>query len=261
VRYAALLLAACSSSKPRAADDASHVARAPEVVIDAAAIDAAAVDAYAAAKQPAPLSTDKTGDLQIRVEWKDVPIPMRASPGRTPCKTPRTPVVAPTTTWGIPDVFVIVDGATLSQKPARILFADCTFTPRAVAGSAIVESGVDRPAKITLAKRGSLDKLDKLGAGSPMAIQLPIIGHTVALPTEAGGIYELAADAESAWVIAAPSVGVTEPNGQLLVKDLAPGKYAVTAWLPPRSGAAAKIAKGTATVAAGDLEDVTLTLE
>src|SRR5262245_34352729 len=47
--------------------------------------------------------TPKPGDAQIRVEWADVPVAARASPGRTPCNTPRAPSVAPTTTWGVPD--------------------------------------------------------------------------------------------------------------------------------------------------------------
>src|ERR1043165_878967 len=49
------------------------------------------------------------GDVQLRVEWKDVPIEARASAGRTPCNTPRAPSVAPTTTWGAPDIVVMID--------------------------------------------------------------------------------------------------------------------------------------------------------
>lgn len=246
-------LAACSSNKPRTADDASHLPRADAMVIDAV-VNHAVIDA-------APVSNAKTGDLQVRVEWKDVPIAMRASPGRTSCHTPKPPAVAPTTTWGIPDVLVVVEGATLPQQTSRILLADCMLAPRLVAGSAVVESAVDRPSKITLAKRGTLAAIDKLDAGAAMSIQLPVIGHTVALPTDAGGLYELAFESETAWIVASPSAGVTQPSGQLLVKDLAPGKYAVTAWLPPRSGAKALLAKGTAQVAAGDLEELVLELK
>jgi hypothetical protein len=250
VRYL-LLLAACSGSKPRTADDASHLPR----PADAALIDAIAIDA-------APVANGKTGDLQVRVEWKDVPIPMRASPGRTSCKTPRAPAVAPTTTWGIPDVLVVVENAVIPHAPARIVLADCAFAPRLVAGSAVVlESAVDRPTKVTFAKRGTVAAIDKLDAGKPMAIQLPITGHAVTLPADDGGLYELAFESESAWVVASSAAGVTEPNGALLVKDLAPGKYSVTAWLPPRSGAPAKIAKGTAEVAAGDLAELVLELK
>jgi hypothetical protein len=246
-----LLLVACSGNKPRAKEDAAAVRP-----------DTHAIDAAAPAVDAPPASNAKTGDLQVRVEWRDVPVPMRASPGRTACKTPRAPVVAPTTTWGIPEIVVIVSGATLPAAPARIVLADCALAPRIVAATAaVVESAVDRPSKITFAKRGDIASLDKLEKGTPRPVQLPIAGHAVTLPLDANGVYELAADGETAWVIASPAAGVTEPNGQLLVKDLAPGKYDVTAWLPPRAGGAAKLKRGTVTVEAGDLADITLALE
>ena len=249
-RCALLLLVACSSNKPRTADDATH-ATPPRG-------DAPAIDAAAEVLPP----SAKTGDLQVRVEWRDVPVPMRASPGRTACNTPRVPAVAPTTTWGIPEVLVVVEGATIPSTSTRIVLADCALAPRIVAAtSLVVESAMDRPAKITFGKRGELASLDKLDKGAPRPIQLPIAGHAVTVPLDANGIYELAAGAETAWIVASPSAGVTEPSGALLVKDLAPGKYAVTAWLPPRAGAAAKIAKGSATVTAGDLANITLELK
>jgi hypothetical protein len=244
LRSIVVLLAACSSNKPRTADDAPHTPppRDAPIVVDA---------------PPPVVSSAKTGDLQVRVEWRDVPIPMRASPGRTACKTPRLPAVAPTTMWGIPEVLVVVEGAIIPQPTNRIVFADCALSPRLVAAtSVVVESAVDRPAKLQLAKRG--ETLDKLDAGTPRAIQLPIAGHAVALPLDANGIYELTADTEGAWIVATPNAGVTEANGALVVRDLAPGTYAVTAWLPPRAGAAAKLVKGSATVVAGDLADLTL---
>ncbi|MDQ3341562.1 MAG: hypothetical protein M4D80_40945 [Myxococcota bacterium] len=251
LRLIVLLLAACSSNKPRTGDDATHP---PPPLRDAAfAIDAPVV---------VPSSAGKTGDLQVRVEWRDVPIPMRASPGRTACKTPRLPTVAPTTTWGVPEVLVVVEGATIPSASSRIVLADCALAPRIVAStSVVVESATDRPTQLSLAKRGDLASIDKLEKGTPRPVQLPIAGHAVALPLDASGIYELAADTETAWIVAAPNAGVTESNGALLVRDLTPGSYAVTAWLPPRAGAPAKLAKGTATVVAGDLADLTLTLK
>ena len=245
------LLVACSSNKPRTGEDATHVPPAKD------APPAIAVDA----PPPQPVSTATTGDLQVRVEWKDVPIPMRASPGKTACKTPRLPVVAPTTTWGIPDVLVVVDGATVPSVASRIVLADCVLAPRIVASSTpTVESAVDRPVRLAFTKRGELAALDKLDKGKPRPVQLPIIGHTVSLPVDANGVYELALDDESAWIVASASAGVTEANGALLVKDLAPGTYAVSAWLPPRAGGQAKLVKGTATVIAGDLAELTLSL-
>jgi hypothetical protein len=250
---------ACSSSKPRTADDATRAPHAP------VALDAPAIAIDATPPPPPPANPDaKTGDLQIRVEWKDVPIPMRASPGKTACHTPRAPVVAPTTTWGVPDVLLVVEGATLPAPPAapRIVVADCALAPRIVAAtSAILESASDKPEKLAFARRGELASLAKLAPGKPSAVRLPIAGHEVALPLDANGVYELTLDGETSWVIASASAGVTEPNGALLVRDLAPGAYPVTAWLPPRAGGQAKLAKGTVTVVAGDLAELTLTFE
>lgn len=256
-RYWPLLLVACSSNKPRTAEDATHAPPSRDAAAATRAIDAVDVDASSAAP-----STAKSGDLQVRVEWKDVPVAMRASPGRTACKTARLPAVMPTTTWGIPDVLVVVEGATIPAKTTRIVLADCALSPRLVAATSIVvESAVERPARLAFAKRGDLTAMTVLDKGTPRLVQLPIAGHAVALPLEPNGIYELTVDTESAWIVAAAHAGVTEANGALLVRDLAPGTYAVTAWLPPRSGAPAKLAKGSATVVAGDLADVTLELK
>jgi hypothetical protein len=247
-----LVLAACSSNKPRTAEDATTHAPPPPRDTAPIAIDAPAVVP----------SSAKTGDLQIRVEWKDVPVAMRASPGRTACRTPRAPVVAPTTTWGIPDVLVIVEGVTITSTASRIVLADCALAPRIItASSVVVESAADRPTQLAFTKRGELAALDKLDKGTPRPVQLPIAGHAVALPLDANGVYELAADTESTWIVASPNAGVTEANGALLVKDLAPGTYAVSAWLPPRAGGPAKLAKGSATIVAGDLADITLELK
>lgn len=259
MRFASLIaLVACSSSKPRTADDApAHVTPA---VADASALDAATppVDA----PRPPANPDAKTGDLQIRVEWKDVPIPMRASPGKTACHTPRAPVVAPTTTWGIPDVLVVVEGATFPAREARLVLADCALAPRIVAASSVVvESATEMPAALTITKRGEISALDKLVAGTPRTLRLPIAGHEVAPPLDASGVYELAIAGETAWIVASQSASITEPNGGLLVKDLAPGSYPVTAWLPPRAGGPAKLVTASVQVVAGDLAELTLVLK
>ena len=243
-RYALVVVAACSSNKPRAIEDAPATPREAAVIVDAAP---PAIDAPPGA----------TGDLQVRVEWKDVPIAMRASPGRTACNTPRAPVVAPTTTWGIPDVIVVIDGMRVPARTARVVLADCALSPRVSAATeAVVASAADRPARVTISKRGTLAGLAKLDDGSPRTIYLPIAGHTVAMPLEEGGVYELAADGEKAWIVAATNAGVTDANGHFVVRDLAPGSYPVTAWLPTR-----KPVKGTATVTANDLAELVLQLE
>src|ERR1700733_4787888 len=49
------------------------------------------------------------GDVQVRVEWPDVPVAARASQSRTRCGTAAAPDVAPTTTWGVPEAIVAID--------------------------------------------------------------------------------------------------------------------------------------------------------
>jgi hypothetical protein len=245
---AALAALGACSGKPR-----SEEAARPPVAGDAAPCDAAA---HAVPPRGA------TGDLQVRVEWPDVPVAARSSPGRTPCGTPRTPSVAPTTTWGIPDALVVVEGAPRAAAPptARVTLADCALTPRITAGAALAITGaVDRPARLVLRNRGTLDHLT---AGEPVPVQLPIAGHTVLAALAAGAIYSLETDApdpEVAFIAAVPGQ-VTDAAGHALVRDLPAGAHAVTAWLPPRAGQPARIGRGTATVTGGELTELTITL-
>jgi hypothetical protein len=203
-----------------------------------------------------------TGELSVRVEWRDVPVAARSSPGRTPCGTPRAPQAAPTTTWGVPDALVIVDGAPPPADPpvARIALADCALAPGiAVGASLAITSAVDRPARLTLRKRGALGQLV---AGDAVPVLLPIAGHTVTATLDAGAIYTLetdAADPELAYIAALPA-RVSDAAGHALVRDLAPGPHAVTAWLPPRAGQPARSGRGSASVVAGELAELTVVL-
>lgn len=240
---------ACSSSKPRPVEDA----------VPAAPRHDAAIPVDAAPAGPT------LGAVQIRVEWRAVPLAARASPGRTPCGTPRAPSVAPTATWGIPDAIVLVENAPGAAAEPRVVLADCALAPRAAAGAALlVESGADRPATVALAKRAETTALATLAAGKPRPLRLPIAGHTVSVELDAGGVYELtAAGADSAWLVAPPAdtaAAVTDDAGELTLRDLAPGPHAVTAWIPPRSGQPARVARGTVTVVAGERAELTLSL-
>ena len=246
-RLALLLVVACSSKRPPRVEDAAKPV--------APASDAAAPDAAVA--------TSGSGDVAIRVEWKNVPAAMRASPGRTPCNTPRAPLVAPTTTWGIPDAIVVVDGAPPVTAAARITLADCALSPRvAVGDSLVVESALDRPAGLVLARRGDAGKLPALVAGDARAIQLPVAGHAVAVPLEAGAVYQLATgdkDPELTWIVAG-TAAISDASGVASIKNLPSGAHGVTAWLPPRAGQPARQARGTVTVVANGLAELTLEL-
>jgi hypothetical protein len=246
----ATALVACSSKRPPRVDDAATVAPARDAT---PAPDAAAGSG----------SAGSSGEVAIRIEWKNVPTAMRASPGRTSCNTPRAAAVAPTTTWGIPDVLVIVEGAPAVTHEARITLADCALAPRlAIGTSFVVESAVDRPAKLALARRGDVTKLPVITDGAPRAIQLPIAGHAVTLPVEPDGIYQLATDGkdpELAWLVVA-SGAITDASGLATIRNVPLGAHAVTAWLPPRGGQPARKATGKVTVVANELAELTLEL-
>lgn len=227
-------------------------------------------EAPAAASAPAPArdaalapatASSATGDLQIRVVWPDVPTVARTSPGRTACGTPRAPSVAPTTTWGIPDALVIVEGAAPAVAAARLTFADCALSPRlAVGASLALTSAADRPAKLALRKRGTPEHL---GDGDPISVLLPIAGHTVTTALDPGAIYEVAGEGaapELGFVATAADGYVTDAGGHAVARQLAVGSHAVTAWLPPRAGQPARSGRGTATVVAGELAELTVTL-
>jgi hypothetical protein len=214
-------------------------------------------------------TASKLGEVQLHVEWPDVPAAARSSPGRTPCNTPHAASVAPTPTWGIPDAIVIVDGAPAAAAESHVVLADCALSPRAAVGaSLVVESAADRPASVTLSKRGELSKPESIapGAAAPRLLRLPIAGHAVSISLDPGGVYELATadkDPETAWLASPPSGAtavVTDASGQAVLRDLSPGPHAVTAWLPPRAGQPARLARGTVTVAPGQLAELTLQL-
>jgi len=253
LRLALVGLAACSGGKAKAVEDARSpppkAGALPPAVVHGYRVDAAA----------------KTGDVQIRVEWKDVPQTLRAPGPNTKCGTPRVPALAPTTTWGVPDVLVIVDvdhGKAFAPLRARLVVEECDFAPRAiVAGPTVVlASAMLEPIAVTL------QELAKPLGGAAMAakartIYLPIAGHEVEAALEPDTVYAIAFGADDvAAVVSAttPYVAVTEPSGQVVLRDVPVGTHPVRAWLPGRNGADARSAAGAITVTAGQLADLTL---
>lgn len=270
----ALAIGVCAcSGKPRAPEEA---VRSPTAGDATAAGTARTGDATAPLPDDAAAGAGSgtgSGDLQVRVEWPDVPAAARSSPGRTPCGTPRAPSVSPTTTWGVPEALVIVEGAPPpAQAVARVALADCAIAPHVVAGSALaITSTVDHPVKLVLRKRGDVDQVlgkepdrapARLAPGDPVTVMLPIAGHTVEAALDPGAIYTLETDApepELAFA-AAVSARVTDASGHAQIAGLSPGAHAITAWLPPRAGQPPRIGHGTATVSSGELTEVTVTL-
>jgi hypothetical protein len=262
---AAALMAGCSgrgATKPRVVEDAPAVAK-PVVPAGPYKVDA----------------TFDKGDVQIRVEWKDVPVEARASAGRTACGTAKPAAVAPTTTWGIPDVVVMIDAnhgkampgsgsgsGSNGDRDARIVLEHCALSPRVavVESPVIVASAMDAPVKLTFAKLGPARPLVTPAAPAPAttSIQLPIAGHEAALALDADSISELRSDDDSAIAVvtSTPYYAITEASGQVVLRDVPVGTFEIAAWLPARAGQPARAAKGKVTVTAGALAEVTLTL-
>jgi hypothetical protein len=213
-----------------------------------------------------------SGDLQVHVEWHDVPTALRASPGRTACNTARPAALAPSTTWGIPDVVVLVDAGAPSAQDARVVARRCELAPalQVVGTGATLEvaSEAEQPLALGLDRYAAPDTVvaagAALGSATRMPIQLPVIGHAVAIALAEAVVDAVTApgsDEDAAWVVAWPhAAAVTDRDGVAALRGLPAGGHAVVAWLPPRAGQPARVARGSATVVAGQLADATLSI-
>ncbi len=257
LRAVVVMLVACSGGKAKVVEDARS---SPPSKIDALAPPPPAiVRAYRVD------TTVKTGDVQVRVEWKDVPQALRAPGPNTKCGTPRVPAVAPPSLWGVPDVLVVVDvdhGKALAPGRARVVLEECDFSPRAVITGPTVAlaSAMPGPSVITL-QESARPLAGAAVAGKPRTIQLPIAGHEVEAALEPDTVYLLANGTDDVAAIVSattPYVAVTEAAGQVVLRDVPVGTHPVRAWLPPRNGGEARTATGTITVTAGALADITL---
>lgn len=273
-RVAVCLIAACSggtANKPHVVEDA----RAGAVVIPVASAPARPPSQPSSGPYRVEPGAFAKGDAQVRVEWKDPPLEARASGGRTKCNTAKVPAVAPTTTWGIPDVIVMIDvdhGKDFAAVgPPRIVIAKCELAPHVLVVAPrvplIVASGSAQPQQLdysTLEPAHTLalppEQFAKAALAKP--ILLPIIGHEVALTLDPDAIVAVRAEEDLAIVVTPtqPYYAVTETNGQIVLRDVPVGTFAVRALLPARGGQLARVAHGTVTVAAGGLAEVTLSL-
>jgi len=251
--------AACSGGKGKSIEDARS---APKPSDATSAVPAATVHAYRVD------TTAKTGDVQIRVEWKDVPQPLRAPGSPTSCGPARVPALAPSTLWGIPDVLVTVDvdhGKAFEPAAARVVLEGCSFAPRAVvAGPSVhIASAMLAPTTVTLQEIAKPLGGAAIAAAKPRTIYLPVAGHEVEAALEPNTVYTLAAGAgpdDLAVIVSAttPYVAVTEPSGNAVLRGVPVGTHPVRAYLPPRNGAEARSVSGTVTVTESALAEITL---
>ncbi len=256
LRLCAVVLAACSGGKAKAVEDAKHAPpkadatpSPPPALVHGYRVDTAA----------------KTGDVQVRVEWKDVPLAMRAPGPVTACGTPRAAALVPTTTWGVPDVLVVVDvdhGKAFEPSTARIVIEDCELSPRTVVAGATlaIASAMQEPVTVAITEVARPLAGAPL-AGKPRTVYLPITGHEVEAALEPDTVYTVAyGTGDVAAVVRAttPYVAVTDPSGQVVMRDVPVGTHPVRAWLLARNGGESRTATGTITVTAGVLADITL---
>lgn len=253
----AAALAGCSGGKRKAVEDARRPAPASDGATGGSATGSASGSATPAALGPYRVDAQaKTGDVQIRVEWKDAPQALRV-PGRSAaCGRATLPALLPTTTWGVPDAFVSIEvdhGKAMPALHARVVVDDCTVTPRlAVAGSTLtIASALEKPATVTIAD----------GGGTPRTLYLPIVGHELEVTLTPGAVHTVtyAADQVASVVSASsPYVAITEATGQVILRDVPVGTHAVRAWLPARGALEARAATGSVTVSEGALAEVTV---
>lgn len=276
-----LLLSACpgkgSSTPRRDAGDAGAVTGSAPA--DAAAATGARADGTAAPYTLAPTDTDGgiagSATLSVKVLWPTAPASVRASPGYTTCHTPRRARARIGTLHGVAGAMVVLDGITAGKpppaaKPVRLTLRDCAVDPVAIAaprlGSALEIQTQDVAHAVTVVRTGQpwLEDDITLAPVTLASAQLPVIGHTIAVPLDEPGAIQVVADgagADAAWVLAPPHpyAGITDDVGALAFHVVPPGSYTVVAWLPPAAGFPELRAVADVTVKSGEDTEATLT--
>lgn len=252
---AVLIVAGCSGKKPPVVEDARRATP------DSSAHDASNADA-SAGSAVAVITSPTTGDISVRVEWPDMPRELRVSPGPNRCGGTLAAQAVPTTTWGVADVVVFVEGvAPPASKTARVVARPCAIAPRVAVGTSVaIASSADRPLRLSLARAFATSNFAAV-TDTARSVALPIAGHE-AIAELADGIYKIVETGErvdEAWLVAAPAV-LTDASGTVVIKDVAPGTHTVRVWLPPRGKLAGRSLKGLVDVLAGELAEVTLSL-
>jgi hypothetical protein len=211
------------------------------------------------------------GGLTVRVEWKDAPAAVRASPGRDACGDPRDPYVRVHTLHGVADVVVWVDDLAPARDrapaAARVAVRGCRLDPPVQA-----LGGADGELLLTLAREARADAelrwTDELGDGSPAVViahaALPVAGHTVSVALDRPWLVEVRSDAavDPAFVVVPPHrhVAVTDASGAATLDGIPPGDHTVKAWLRGVAGEPARVASGTVAVPDGGDAQLTLSI-
>lgn len=227
----------------------------------------------------APTDTDGgiagAATVSIKVLWPTGPAAVRASPGYTKCHTPRRARARIGTLHGVAGAMVVLDGITAGKpppaaKPVRLTIRDCSIDPVAIAaprlGTALEIQTQDTAHAVTVVRTGKpwLENDIKLAPVTLASAQLPVMGHTVAVPLDEAGAIQVSVDGaadDAAWVLAPPHpyAGITDEVGQLALRGVPPGTYTLVAWLPPAAGFPELRTTTSVTVKAAEDAEATLT--
>lgn len=155
-------------------------------------------------------------------------------------------------------------------KPVRLTIRDCAIAPVATLaprlGASLELQTQDTAHAVAVTRTGTPWREDDVEP-APVTLasaQLPVLGHTVAVPLDAPGAVRVVVDGaadDAAWVLVPPHpyAGITDDVGQLALRGVPPGDYTVVAWLPPAAGFPALRAVTRVEVEPGKDADATLT--
>ncbi len=211
------------------------------------------------------------GAIAVTVTWPDAPAKVRTSPGVTACgqRPPRATIGA---LHGVAGALVWIDGARSGKPPptddhVRLTVRDCRWQP-AVAVVARIAAGLELQAQDDAGHAVTISELGPAwtaAADAPVETraQLAAWGHTVRLPLATAGVRRVTsarAPDDPAWVLVTdhPYAAVTGEDGGVVLEQVAAGTHEVIAWLPPAAGQPAQLARGTATLVAGDKVELAL---
>ncbi len=233
-----VLVAACSG---KSQDKPEQRAKPSPTVIDAAKPSAkdAATTVAPTTYQSVTMTASNSGTLKVTVDWLDAPAKLRASPGRTRCKTPRRPPVTVHTNGGVRDIVVSVVGVARGKKLAaagttELAMRNCELSPPVVkldrvgATLSIVNDDDRRHSLV----------VERLGGDKLADIPLPVAGRRYELVAKKPGILRVRDTADEhnvAYVIvpAHPYVAVSGDTGQVELGQVPAGSYKLEAWQRP----------------------------
>jgi hypothetical protein len=266
----ALVLAACAG-KPAATrgDGAGSASPAGAAVLDARA---AAVPDDVPGARLGYRRAATAGTIEVRVEWADAPSTMRGSPGVSPCGAPLPPRVRVHTLGGVAGALVIADvPAGRGFEPAAVAAElavevdGCVPSPEVVVRGPLptdltVRSLDGRPHAVSITTVATLTSgqalLDAREPDGPLpAVRLAWAGAAVRREVRESTLLRVATEGAPTHpafvaVVGTPYAGVTDETGAVTLGAAPAGTYPVTAWLPPRAGAPARVARGSVTVGA-----------